>query len=91
MQNRKWLLVMCIVVALVALATVAEAQCPMCRISLESNLKNGGSAGKTINRGIFLLLAMPYLFIGGIAFVWWRNRKVKSDDDLNEAFKEMNA
>jgi hypothetical protein len=62
----------------------ALAQCPMCRISLESNLKNGGTAGSGINAGIFMLLGMPYLIVGTIAFVWWKNRKTKDDLELEE-------
>jgi hypothetical protein len=57
-----------------------DAQCPMCRMSLESNLKNGGTAGKGINAGILMLLATPYLLVGGIAFVWFRNRKNQQDN-----------
>lgn len=62
----------------------AFAQCPMCRISLESNLKNGGTTGSGINAGIFMLLCMPYLIVGTIAFVWWKNRKTKEDFELEE-------
>jgi hypothetical protein len=62
----------------------ALAQCPMCRISLESNLKNGGTAGSGINAGIFMLLGMPYLIVGTIAYVWWKNRKTKDDLELEE-------
>jgi hypothetical protein len=57
-----------------------DAQCPMCRMSLESNLKNGGTAGSGINAGILFLLATPYLLVGGIAFVWFRNRKTQQDN-----------
>ena len=52
-----------------------QAQCPMCRISLESNLKQGGTAGKGMNAGIFLLLFTPYIMVGGLAYVWHRNRR----------------
>ncbi len=62
---------------------VAEAQCPMCRMSAESNLKNGGEAGKGLNNGILYMLATPYLIIGTIAFIWWRNRR-KEEDALPE-------
>lgn len=55
--------------------TGAEAQCPMCRMSAESNLKSGGSAGRGLNRGILYMLAMPYLLVGTIGFVWWRNQR----------------
>jgi hypothetical protein len=60
--------------------TQVDAQCPMCRMGLESNLKNGGTAGKGINAGILMLLATPYLLVGGIAFVWFRNRKQQQDN-----------
>jgi hypothetical protein len=53
----------------------AIAQCPMCRMSLESNLKNGGTAGQGMNAGILMLLSTPYLLVGGIAYVWFRNKK----------------
>ena len=35
---------------------VVQAQCPMCRMSAESNLKAGGTAGKGLNAGILFLL-----------------------------------
>lgn len=55
-----------------------DAQCPMCRMSAESNLKNGGTAGKKLNTGILYMLATPYLIIGTIGYIWWRNRKKES-------------
>jgi len=60
---------------------VAEAQCPMCRMSAESNLQNGGSAGKGLNSGILYLLATPYLLIGIVGYVWWRNRQRKRTEE----------
>ena len=73
--------------ALILIANMdAVAQCPMCRMSLESNLKNGGTAGQGMNAGILLLLATPYLLVGGIAFVWYRNKKSQANaEGLEEA------
>ena len=51
------------------------AQCPMCRMSAESNLKNGGQTGQGLNNGILYMLATPYLLVGLIGFLWWRNRR----------------
>jgi hypothetical protein len=59
----------------------AEAQCPMCKMSAESNLKNGGSAGKGLNAGILYMLATPYLIVGALGLVWYRNRK-RSKEEL---------
>ena len=60
--------------------TPVQAQCPMCRISAENNLKDGGTAGKGLNKGILYMLATPYLIIGTLGFIWWRNRR-KEDEE----------
>ena len=54
------------------------AQCPMCKIAAESNLENGGTSGKGLNSGILYMLLMPYLLVGIIGFVWYKNRKKDS-------------
>lgn len=86
MKNRliKLFSILALVFAInLATAPPADAQCPMCRMSAESNLKNGGDAGKGLNNGILYMLATPYLIIGTIAFIWWRNRR-KEDEELPE-------
>ena len=59
----------------------ASAQCPMCRIGAESNLNNGGTAGQGLNKGILYLFATPYLIIGGLGYLWYRNRQQLRDGD----------
>lgn len=63
----------------------ADAQCPMCRMSAESNMKNGGTAGKGLNNGILYMLATPYILIGAFGYMWWRNRRRKGEElDFDE-------
>jgi len=62
-------------VAFVALPTQAEAQCPMCKMSAEADLKNGGTAGKGLNAGILYMLTFPYLLLGTIGYLWYNNRR----------------
>ena len=38
-----------------------SAQCAMCKAAVETNLKDGGSAGAGLNQGILYLMAMPYI------------------------------
>jgi hypothetical protein len=64
-----------LVLVLLVFALEVQAQCPMCRIAAESNLENGGSEGKGLNLGILYMLATPYLLVGTIGFIWWRNRR----------------
>lgn len=65
------------------LVPTADAQCPMCRMSAESNLKSGGSAGRGLNRGILYMLAMPYLLVGTLGFVWWKNQVDGSQTEVD--------
>ena len=84
------LTIACLALAAWTLAPAAGyAQCPMCKISMESNLENGGTAGKGLNKGILYLFATPYLIIGGIGYVWWRNRKSVAAEDA-ELAAELN-
>ncbi len=57
-----------------AACLTASAQCPMCKISASTNMKNGGTAGNGLNKGILYLFATPYLIIGGLGYLWYRNR-----------------
>ncbi|GAA5220497.1 hypothetical protein GCM10025777_11270 [Membranihabitans marinus] len=52
-------------------------------MSAESNLSNGGSAGQGLNKGILFLLSLPYLLIGTLGYVWWKNKN-KTVADFSE-------
>ncbi len=62
------------------LPTSSSAQCPMCKMSAESNLKNGGTAGKGLNNGILFMLLTPYLIIGVVGYVWYKNRLPEKEE-----------
>ena len=51
------------------------AQCPMCRMSAESNLSSGGTAAKGLNNGILYIFAFPYILVSIIGYIWWKNNK----------------
>ena len=71
-----YITILALLFAFTATPTVEmSAQCPMCRMSAESNLKEGGTAGKGLNNGILYMLLTPYLLVGVLGFVWYRNRK----------------
>ena len=81
----KAILPLVLVMVMLLLPEVVDAQCPMCRMTAESNLANGGSEGQGLNNGILYMLATPYVLIGLIGYVWWRNRKKEEEFDLEEA------
>jgi len=53
------------------------AQCPMCKMAAESDMRAGGTAGKGLNTGILYLLAMPYLLLG-LMFYYWRKKNAQT-------------
>ena len=57
------------------------AQCAMCRATLEANVSNGSeqTLSSTLNFGILYLFTAPYLIIGVIAFLWYRNTRPKTE------------
>jgi len=68
---KKQILKYCSILALMFSLTFStvntvEAQCPMCRMAAESNLKDGGNAGKGLNAGI----------------LWRNNRKQEEDEPV---------
>ncbi|MBK8557654.1 MAG: hypothetical protein IPL65_18765 [Lewinellaceae bacterium] len=75
MNKRIVVIIAVIVVVATMLPMDLLAQCPMCRATAETNLANGGTAGRGLNAGILYMLAMPYALVGAIGYWWWRNRK----------------
>ncbi|MFC5194610.1 MULTISPECIES: hypothetical protein [Bizionia] len=55
----------------------AEAQCAMCRAVLES--EEGQAQAEGINNGIVYLMAVPYILVGGIGFLIYRNYRSKKN------------
>ena len=77
-MKSKVLILIALTTALLLLASgwnLLDAQCPMCKMSAEQNLKSGGTAGTGLNTGILYMLFVPYLLVGSIAYWWWRNRR----------------
>lgn len=79
----KLLSAMLVVALVVTTGDDLLAQCPMCKMSAESNLKNGGTDGKGLNAGILFMLSLPYVIIGSIGYTWWRNRRALEEEMLD--------
>lgn len=56
--------------------TAAQAQCAMCRATMENNVSDGGAAlAASLNYGVLYLFAAPYLIVGSIFGLWYYNAK----------------
>jgi hypothetical protein len=72
MKKIFWLVVLVVVVSVVDV----NAQCAMCRSTLENNFSNGDpgiAAG--INTGILYLLVMPYLAVMLLGYSWYKSTR----------------
>ncbi len=63
----------------------ADAQCAMCRATVESNATMQQGVGKGLNTGILYLMSIPYLLIGFLAYFWYVNSK-KETEKQNRIF-----
>ena len=69
---------------LVTLSAPTNAQCAMCKATLENNISNGNigiAAG--INFGILYLFVAPYLAISALIFFWYRTSK-RNENKFNQ-------
>jgi len=65
-----------VLVCLVLFSVGAQAQCAMCRASIENNVSNGDtSIGASLNTGILYLLAMPYLLAVIYGYLWYKKSR----------------
>jgi len=61
-----------LVLMLILIQWDADAQCAMCRTTVESTVSNGRSNIATgLNTGILYLLTAPYLLVGAVAWLWF--------------------
>ncbi len=81
-MKKKLILGILVIVLIACASTDMLAQCPMCRMSAESNLQDGGTEARGLNNGILYMLAMPYMLVGILGFLWWKNRKDDDEDAI---------
>ena len=63
--------------------THLSAQCAMCTLNAENSVKEGNTQGSGLNSAILYLLAAPYIAVGLVGFIWYRNyRRKKISTDL---------
>ncbi len=63
MKFRKFISFSTLFLLLIICNANAQAQCAMCKTSVESDLNNGGSIGNELNTGILYLMILPYIIL----------------------------
>ena len=78
-------LVILLMIGFVLIGINANAQCAMCRTTIESTISNGRSNIATgLNTGILYLLTAPYLAVAVIAFLWFRQSKKVQQERISK-------
>ncbi|MBK7914341.1 MAG: hypothetical protein IPJ80_12700 [Saprospiraceae bacterium] len=72
---KKFIFIISIMLLFILMQQTGFSQCPMCKMAAESNMKSGGSVGKGLNTGILYLLAMPYIIVTVLAYLWKQNKQ----------------
>lgn len=62
-----------LLLVLMILPNVAEAQCAMCRAVVESEAD--GKTAEGINNGIVYLMAIPYILVAGLGYFVYRKMR----------------
>jgi len=84
--RRLAILLLAVLVITVVVELPAQAQCAMCRTALE-NSPEGRTMAASFNRGILLLLAMPYAILGTVGVVVFRaHRRKQAEDRRNNPY-----
>ena len=82
-MKNKTLVFLILVFLLLLFIDSSFAQCPMCKASAEASLKEGSSAAKGLNKGVLYMLVAPYLLVGSIGFLWWKNNKRTKQEEVS--------
>ena len=84
---RKHYFIVAIIVLLVLFPNLMDAQCAMCKASVESSQGQKNSVAGGINHGILYLMAIPYVLIAfifrkQIVALWknFRGKKIAEDE-----------
>lgn len=70
------------------LSVDVQAQCAMCRATVESNVKAQNGVGKGLNTGILYLMTIPYILIGIVGYLWYRSSR-KETEKHNRIFNVL--
>ncbi|WP_316933219.1 hypothetical protein [Maribacter thermophilus] len=71
-MNPKYLIGL-LVVGLILVPSLSNAQCAMCRAVLESEAS--GNAAEGINNGIVYLMSIPYILVAGLFYFIYRRMR----------------
>ncbi|GAA4325058.1 hypothetical protein GCM10023149_27140 [Mucilaginibacter gynuensis] len=78
MKALRILLILVVLSLSVVTTQKAVAQCAACTAAVETNNASGDTKTSGLNSGIMYLLAMPYIAVAIVGFVWYKKYRRKN-------------
>lgn len=75
---KKFLTLLSLAVLLTCFSLSADAQCAMCGSTVNTASAEGSSKASGLNTGILYMLAVPYMALMGIGFLWYKKYRKKN-------------
>jgi hypothetical protein len=74
-MNKRYLLIAFLILSFAFISADADAQCAMCKAVAESATdEHGNHSAGGINTGIVYMMGIPYLLLGFLALVFFREK-----------------
>lgn len=75
---KKSLFIVCAALLLACGSYTADAQCAMCGATVNTASGEGSNEADGLNLGILYMLAVPYIAVMGIGFLWYKKYRKKN-------------
>ncbi|HEY9561988.1 MAG TPA: hypothetical protein VIR29_14490 [Anseongella sp.] len=75
---KKLFFIVGLLLLLFSAAPSVQAQCAMCGSTVNSSSAEGGNQAAGLNSGILYMLAVPYLAVMGIGYLWYKKYRKKN-------------
>jgi len=84
MRKKLFILAAFFLILFIALPMDSIAQCAMCNETARTATEGKNENAIALNNGILYLMALPYIMLATIGFLWWKyGRKKKNKDSAS--------
>jgi len=84
MRKKIFILAALLLIIVITLPMESIAQCAMCNETARTATEGKKENAIALNNGILYLMALPYIMLATIGFLWWKyGRKKKNKDSAS--------
>lgn len=84
MKKKQFFVITLLLIILLAGLEEGIAQCAMCNETARTATEGKNENAIALNNGILYLMALPYIMLATIGFLWWKyGRKKKKEDSAS--------